>query len=85
MYLLVGDDEHSSKENAKAQLKNKQWKWLMEFTADQKYLRFFLVSFASCKNEVENTYFGIHDNIQKMIKMDSQVWFILLFPPSSGM
>lgn len=62
MYLLVGDDEHSSEENSEAQLKRNET-WLREFKADQKYLGFFLVSFASYKNEVENSYFGMYENI----------------------
>lgn len=59
--------------------------WLTEFKADQNYLAFFcfvLFSFASHKNEVENSLFGIYDNIQKLIKMDTWVCFIwFTFPP----
>lgn len=81
MYLLVGDDERSSEENSEAQLRRNET-WLTEFKADQKYLGFFMVSFASYKNEVENSYFGVYDNIQKMIEMDRWVcfpiWVVLL-------
>lgn len=81
MYLLVGDDERSSEENSEAQLRRNET-WLTEFKADQKSLGFFMVSFASYKNEVENSYFGLYDNIQKMIEMDSWVCFIwFTFPP----
>lgn len=75
MYLLVGDDEHSSEESSEAQLKRNET-WLTEFKADQKYLGFCFFSFASQKNEAENSYFRIHDNTQQRIKMDSWVCFI---------
>lgn len=82
MYLLVGDDEHSSEENSEAQLKSKQWNMTHGVHSWSKILGIFLFSFASYKNEVENSYFGMYDNIQKIIKMDSWVCFIwLTFSP----
>lgn len=43
-----------------------------------KAARVVLFSFASYKNEVENSYFEVCDDIQKMIKTDSWVCFIWL-------